>query len=494
MTASPDSSTRLGLPWLMPAQAQKHVTHNEALRRLDALVQAAVESRSVAEEPSAPAEGQGWIVAEGASGAHWSGFQAGDLVVFQDGAWARFQPAAGWRVWVIDTGELAIFDGTAWQGFTPGEGEAAEFLQLGVGTAPDDANPFSAKLNVALWAARSTGEGGTGDLRYTLNKEGPGHVLSLLFQSGWEGRAEIGLVGDDDVVFKVSDDGSAWKEALRLDRASGVADFPKGASLRGLSVLRAETLALLDAFDVPVASFAEALAYDRLISTLIRADVWQKLNGLWVLWAHDEQAARVNLSSPQQAATNVNAMSFIPGRGFTGNGVNTCLDTGFNPASDGNGRFTRNNAHVSTWIEEDTGTPGAGNGVVGGFGGGSSTSGALWLFPRRFASTARARLNTGAGIWDAALPADSSEGFTLISRSSADLVETYKDGDLLASHASSAQDPRSASFTIGSAAGEYSDALHGAASIGAGLTAAEVQALYRALARHRHEAGALVHN
>lgn len=234
MTASPDSSTRLGLPWLMPAQAQKHVTHNEALRRLDALVQAAVESRSVAEEPSAPAEGQGWIVAEGASGAHWSGFEAGDLVVFQDGAWARFQPAPGWRVWVIDAGELAIFDATAWQGFTPGEGEAAEFVQLGVGTAPDDANPFSAKLNAALWAARSTGEGGTGDLRYTLNKEAPGNVLSLLFQSGWEGRAEIGLVGDDDFLFKVSADGANWNDALRIDRATGRMDASAGLAVAGV--------------------------------------------------------------------------------------------------------------------------------------------------------------------------------------------------------------------------------------------------------------------
>ena len=32
----PDATPRLALPWLMPAQAQKHVTVNEALGRLDA--------------------------------------------------------------------------------------------------------------------------------------------------------------------------------------------------------------------------------------------------------------------------------------------------------------------------------------------------------------------------------------------------------------------------------------------------------------------------
>ena len=46
-----DATPRLGLPWLMPAQAQKHVTVNESLGRLDALVQAAAQSRTEAAQP-----------------------------------------------------------------------------------------------------------------------------------------------------------------------------------------------------------------------------------------------------------------------------------------------------------------------------------------------------------------------------------------------------------------------------------------------------------
>lgn len=34
-----NTSTHLSLPYLAPAQAQKHVTHNEGLRMLDVLVQ-----------------------------------------------------------------------------------------------------------------------------------------------------------------------------------------------------------------------------------------------------------------------------------------------------------------------------------------------------------------------------------------------------------------------------------------------------------------------
>ncbi|MCZ4352271.1 DUF2793 domain-containing protein [Roseovarius aestuarii] len=46
-----DNSPRLGLPYLQPSQAQKHVTHNEALQRLDALVQLSVVALNVETPP-----------------------------------------------------------------------------------------------------------------------------------------------------------------------------------------------------------------------------------------------------------------------------------------------------------------------------------------------------------------------------------------------------------------------------------------------------------
>ena len=86
---------------------------------------------------------------------------------------------------------------------------------LGIGTTADATNPFSAKLNKALWTAKTAAEGGDGDLRYTMNKETAADVLSLLLQRGFSGRAEIGLIGDDDLTFKVSPDGSTWVDGAR---------------------------------------------------------------------------------------------------------------------------------------------------------------------------------------------------------------------------------------------------------------------------------------
>ena len=59
---SDDFSARLNLPYLAAGQMQKHVTLNAALSRLDALVQTAVISRSVSNQPATPADGDLYIL------------------------------------------------------------------------------------------------------------------------------------------------------------------------------------------------------------------------------------------------------------------------------------------------------------------------------------------------------------------------------------------------------------------------------------------------
>lgn len=218
---SQENSPRLGLDYLMPAQAQKHVTVNESFRRLDALVQMSAVSRTVSDQPPDPDDGTIWIIPAAATGALWSTFGENEIAVFRDTSWVSIPPRAGWRCWIEDEDVLVVFDGTDWIETGETISRLANLERLGVGTAADAANPFSAKLNAALWTALFAGEGGTGDLRYTLNKEAPANVLSLLFQSNWSGRAELGLIGDDDLVAKLSPDGSGWIEALRLSNDTG---------------------------------------------------------------------------------------------------------------------------------------------------------------------------------------------------------------------------------------------------------------------------------
>lgn len=212
-------TANLALPFIAAAQAQKHVTHNEALRILDTLVQLTVLDRDLAAPPASPVEGQRWIVAASPVDA-WAG-HADDIAAWQDGAWQFSTPQTGWVAFVIDEGTLLVWNGSAWGDFFATVTAIQNLALLGVGTTADATNPFSAKLNKALWTAKTVAEGGIGDLRYTLNKEGAANVLSLLLQTAFSGRAELGLIGDDNLTLKVSPDGSNWLTALGVDRTSG---------------------------------------------------------------------------------------------------------------------------------------------------------------------------------------------------------------------------------------------------------------------------------
>lgn len=222
-------TANLDLPLIAAEQAQKHVTHNEALVLLDAVVQLSVIDRGLTAPPGGEAEGDRYIVAAAATGA-WAG-QSGKIAIFHDGGWLFLSARPGWIAWVVDEATLVFWAGSAWTVFSDAVTALQNLTLLGVGTTADGTNPFSAKLNKALWTALTTGEGGDGDLRYTLNKEGTADVLSFLMQTGFSGRAELGLIGDDDLTLKVSPDGSAWHDAVRIDRASGTAAFPQTGSL-----------------------------------------------------------------------------------------------------------------------------------------------------------------------------------------------------------------------------------------------------------------------
>ena len=148
-----DQTSRLALPYLLPNQAQKHVTHNEALRRLDALVQLAVADRDLTTPPSSPEEGACWLVGAEASG-DWAGHDD-EIATWQDGAWAFIAPATGWRVYVADEELLCIWSGAGWTEAVPAPGMLQNLTLLGIGTEADGTNPFAAKLNKALWSAKA---------------------------------------------------------------------------------------------------------------------------------------------------------------------------------------------------------------------------------------------------------------------------------------------------------------------------------------------------
>jgi len=214
-----EQSARLMLPFLQAAQAQKHVTHNEALERLDMLVQLVVEAFDASTPPLSPSEGQIWALGGAVSG-DWSG-HANDLASWLNGGWLFVTPQAGWRA--AKGTDLRVWSGSAWD---IADLPALQNLDgVGVNTTYDATN----RLSVSAPATLLTHEGA--DHRLKINKAAQSDTASLLFQTGWSGRAEMGTTNSDDFAIKVSDDGSVWSTALRFDAADGKAHLPAGAAL-----------------------------------------------------------------------------------------------------------------------------------------------------------------------------------------------------------------------------------------------------------------------
>jgi hypothetical protein len=207
------ASPRLALPFLQPAQAQKHVTHNEALRRLDTIVQLGLDTMGTTTPPGTPADGESHAIGAGATG-DWAGHD-GEVASWLDAAWDFVTPQAGWLATRTGDTDVFVHDGTGWVRATA----TVEFDNLagvGVNAVANATN----RLTSAAPATLLTHDGAGHQLK--INKAGVADTASLLFQTDWSGRAEMGLAGNDAFSIKVSADGSSWDEVMNVGPGDAV--------------------------------------------------------------------------------------------------------------------------------------------------------------------------------------------------------------------------------------------------------------------------------
>ncbi|MEO0912454.1 MAG: DUF2793 domain-containing protein [Pseudomonadota bacterium] len=103
---------QFSLPLVAASQAQKHVTVNEALARLDAVAQLRVISSVRTTPPAAPVDGEAYLVPAGGV-ADWAG-RGGEIALFANGGWVFLVPHPGWRLWNEAAGAWQMFDGQGW--------------------------------------------------------------------------------------------------------------------------------------------------------------------------------------------------------------------------------------------------------------------------------------------------------------------------------------------------------------------------------------------
>ena len=222
--ATDQMTQNLSLPYLMPGQALKYITHNEALRALDIRVQARVNSRTVSAPPPDAANGDAYVVPS--SSPDW-GFAEGAIAACQDGDFVAYPPHSGWLVWIADEGAYAHFDGTDWQTLETGSGGALPDIidSLGINTSANTNNRLSVAANATLLSHDGD------DHRLVINKGGETNTASLVFQSAYSGRAEFGLTGTNSVSLRVSPDGQSFEDAFIVQAGSANLRLPHARHL-----------------------------------------------------------------------------------------------------------------------------------------------------------------------------------------------------------------------------------------------------------------------
>ena len=282
-------TNRLVLPLLAASQAQKHVTVNEALKLLDAIIQAGVIDKDLTAPPGSPSEGDIYIVGGSATG-DWSG-QDDDLAIYQDGAWVFITPLNGFITFVADESTLYVFNsswtslagllgasylplagGTMTGNLTIGkESPAFTTHDLSSGnklriTTGDVANILSIDLDdavassylrvdvdgseVARFNEYGFGVGGGAadatnafafygtnmlfnsgsSIAGVFNKNGAANDASFTFQQGFTTYAQMGLLGDNDWTLKV---GSSSTTAIVADESTGAVELTQHPKFSG---------------------------------------------------------------------------------------------------------------------------------------------------------------------------------------------------------------------------------------------------------------------
>lgn len=278
-------TNRLVLPLLSASQAQKHVTVNEAMKLLDAIVQAGVIDKDLTAPPGSPTDGDIYIVG-GSATDDWAG-QDDDLAIYQDGAWVFVTPLSGWIAWVDDENVLYVYNSGNWESLADilGSGYLStgggtltgnlvleestpsirwndtdltgytllqtlgSVMQLAVDAENEDADSsFDVTIDggsqvfrvnqhgVGIGGASADATNGfsffgtnvlfnsSGSIAQVFNKDAAGDDASFTFQQGFSSYALMGLLGDNNFSIKV---GTGATTALVIDESTGILSFPQ---------------------------------------------------------------------------------------------------------------------------------------------------------------------------------------------------------------------------------------------------------------------------
>jgi len=230
------NSHHLSLPYVQASQAQKHVTVNEALQRLDALVQLSALSRALSSPPESPVAGARYIVADSATG-EWVGWE-NSLAHFEDGAWVEYIPTNGWQCWVDDEAHLVTYCDAEWRGGASKTilGQTPAGSQLAVHSAEIEHVIVAGTTNITslIIPNKAMVLGLTGTIVSAF--VGPTDWALCVDVDNFRYGNSLGVAADSTVVGMSGSPLTYWAETPIVVRANG-SDFISGAVRLSVSYL-----------------------------------------------------------------------------------------------------------------------------------------------------------------------------------------------------------------------------------------------------------------
>lgn len=248
-------TTNLSISLVEQNQSQKEVTVNEAISVIDAIMNCGAISNNVNTPPDSPVPGSVYIIGNNASG-EWENHNY-QIAYFQ-GIWKFIQPNEGISLWVNDEDCLYVFDGTEWRTLLTSGGNNSPDLEdfyftdlakndvlqytgssfinkpyisnipsVSVNTDLDANNKLSVRSNSVLFASESD------NIRVNINKNSENSVSSVIFSDNFSAKAEFGLIGDNDLQFKVSFDGENFYQSFVIDNENGDITFKNNLKAEG---------------------------------------------------------------------------------------------------------------------------------------------------------------------------------------------------------------------------------------------------------------------
>ncbi len=216
------NTPNLGMPFVQESQSQKHVTVNESLSELDALVQPAVINQTTTTPPVSPNSGDRYIPAATATG-DWLG-EEGNIAYYEENAWKFYIPEEGWAVWDKDVGNFYIYDGAAWGIYSGPTVTQVPFLGIN-----DTANTSQRLISSSNEIVHSFDPSGTNSSVVTINRNSNLNTSSLIYSTSSVGDYSISTEVDDLVIR-----GPGGVGCMAVN-ASGFVSFPQMPYFCGLA-------------------------------------------------------------------------------------------------------------------------------------------------------------------------------------------------------------------------------------------------------------------